>query len=109
MGCGMVEAVLQILKSERHRLAELDADTSLVHGDFNPTNILIRDGMVSGVLDWEYCHVGTPYMDIGNLLRQTTEKITVESNPVFRRRGYTCPKTGESEPSWSIYPATWNS
>ncbi len=42
-----------------------------VHGDFNPTNILIRQGMVSGIVDWEFCHSGTPYMDIGNLLRNT--------------------------------------
>ena len=62
------------MRSEKQRLAEVDADTSLVHGDFNPTNILIRGGAVSGVLDWEYCHVGTPYMDIGNLLRHTAAK-----------------------------------
>ena len=43
----------------------------MVHGDFNPTNILIKNGEVSGVLDWEYSHSGTPFMDIGNLLRHT--------------------------------------
>ena len=43
----------------------------LVHGDFNPSNILIQGGVISGILDWEYYHSGTPYMDIGNLLRHT--------------------------------------
>ena len=47
----MVEGALRVLESEKQRLAELDAETSLVHGDFNPTNILIRDRAVSGVLD----------------------------------------------------------
>jgi aminoglycoside phosphotransferase (APT) family kinase protein len=43
----------------------------LVHGDFNPINILVHKGTVSGVLDWEFSHAGSPYMDIGNLLRHT--------------------------------------
>jgi len=66
-----VETIYKILKRETHRLDELDAESRLVHGDFNPTNILIHQGVVSGVLDWEFCHSGTPYMDIGNLLRNT--------------------------------------
>ena len=66
-----VVRIEQIIKVESGRLEELESDRRLVHGDFNPTNILIDDGAVSGVLDWEYCHSGTPYMDIGNLLRHT--------------------------------------
>jgi len=66
-----VASVREVLKREDVRLAELDAGSRLVHGDFNPTNILIKDGVVSGVLDWEFCHSGSPYMDIGNLLRHT--------------------------------------
>ena len=66
-----VEAIHEILKRETRRLDELDAESRLVHGDFNPTNILIHQGVVSGVLDWEFCHSGTPHMDIGNLLRNT--------------------------------------
>ena len=66
-----VVRIEQIVKVESGRLEELESDRRLVHGDFNPTNILIDDGAVSGVLDWEYCHSGTPYMDIGNLLRHT--------------------------------------
>ena len=66
-----VVRIEQIIKVESGRLEELESDRRLVHGDFNPTNILIGDGAVSGVLDWEYCHSGTPYMDIGNLLRHT--------------------------------------
>lgn len=66
-----VEAIYEILERETRRLDDLDAESCLVHGDFNPTNILIYQGKVSGVLDWEFCHSGTPYMDIGNLLRNT--------------------------------------
>ena len=66
-----VAPVREVLKREDVRLAELDAGSRLVHGDFNPTNILIKDGVVSGVFDWEFCHSGSPYMDIGNLPRHT--------------------------------------
>ncbi len=65
------ESMSQILRREAGRYAELWGDSRLVHGDFNPTNILIQAGAVSGVLDWEFSHAGTPYMDIGNLLRHT--------------------------------------
>jgi aminoglycoside phosphotransferase (APT) family kinase protein len=61
----------QILADENTRLAEIHEQPSLTHGDFNPTNILVHEGEVSAVLDWEYGHAGTPYMDIGNLLRNT--------------------------------------
>ena len=66
-----VNAVLQVVNRESQRLDELDAESRLVHGDFNPTNLLIHGGLVSGILDWEYCHSGSTYMDIGNLLRHT--------------------------------------
>ena len=41
----------------------------LVHGDFNASNILVRDGRIAAVLDWEFAHAGTRWMDTGNLLR----------------------------------------
>jgi aminoglycoside phosphotransferase (APT) family kinase protein len=71
LGEEAVGALITVLQKEAGRLDELDAQSRLVHGDFNPTNILIHHGKVSGILDWEFCHAGTPYMDIGNLLRNT--------------------------------------
>jgi aminoglycoside phosphotransferase (APT) family kinase protein len=43
----------------------------LVHSDCNPTNLLAdpATGAVTGVVDWEWAHVGTPLMDLANLLR----------------------------------------
>jgi aminoglycoside phosphotransferase (APT) family kinase protein len=43
----------------------------LVHSDFNPKNILVEPstGEVTGLLDWEYSHSGSPFTDLGNLLR----------------------------------------
>jgi aminoglycoside phosphotransferase (APT) family kinase protein len=45
--------------------------TCLVHSDFNAKNILVdpASGQVTALLDWEYAHAGSPYSDLGNLLR----------------------------------------
>lgn len=43
----------------------------LVHSDFNPKNVLVdpSTGEVTGLLDWEFAHAGSPFTDLGNLLR----------------------------------------
>jgi len=37
----------------------------LVHGDFRTGNYMVQDGKLTGILDWEFCHWGDPYEDIG--------------------------------------------
>jgi hypothetical protein len=68
---GMISAIRTLHRREAARLAEIGTESRLVHGDFNPTNILVHDGAVAAILDWEWSHSGSPYMDIGNLLRNT--------------------------------------
>ncbi len=43
----------------------------LVHGDLNPKNLLVDPTTleVTGLVDWEFAHAGTPGEDLGNLLR----------------------------------------
>ncbi len=38
---------------------------SLVHGDFRPANILVDDGRISALLDWEMAHLGDLAEDVG--------------------------------------------
>jgi thiamine kinase-like enzyme len=71
VGSDRASAVHEILRREADRLSEMRSEYVLVHGDFNPSNVLVQDGDVMAVLDWEYAHSGPPYMDIGNLLRNT--------------------------------------
>ena len=47
------------------RHAPENTRVALVHGDYRPGNMLIRDGRVSAVLDWEMAHLGDPLEDIG--------------------------------------------
>jgi aminoglycoside phosphotransferase (APT) family kinase protein len=55
--------------------AQADLDTvrrvSLVHSDLNPKNLLVDPDTlaVTGLVDWEFAHAGSPYADLGNLLR----------------------------------------
>jgi fructokinase len=55
------------------RLAVLDAETSLVHGDFNKRNLLVRLAggrwSVAAVLDWEFAVSSSPLADLGSFLR----------------------------------------
>lgn len=37
----------------------------LVHGDFRPANVLVRDGALGALLDWELAHLGDPLDDLG--------------------------------------------
>ncbi len=50
---------------------------SLCHSDLNAKNVLVdaTTGEVTGLIDWEFAHAGTPYTDLGNLLRLETDEI----------------------------------
>lgn len=53
----------------------------LVHSDFNPKNLLVDPESLelTGVLDWEFAHAGSPYTDLGNLTRFERHPDLVES------------------------------
>ena len=42
----------------------LDHADALVHGDYSPKNVLIRDNALH-LLDYEVCHIGDPAFDVG--------------------------------------------
>jgi len=46
------------------RVPEADA---IVHWDFTPDNVLVRDGRVTGVIDWEGVRAGDPAFDLVTL------------------------------------------
>jgi aminoglycoside phosphotransferase (APT) family kinase protein len=62
-----------LLWSWAPRLAALDGEASLVHGDFNKRNLLVRRvgerWSVAAVLDWEFAVSGSPLADLGSFLR----------------------------------------
>ena len=57
----------------------------LAHSDFNAKNLLVdpEAGEVTGLVDWEFAHAGTPYTDLGNLLRFERDPALTE--PLLER------------------------
>ena len=41
---------------------------AIVHGDFRLGNMIVADGKIKAVLDWELCTLGDPLADVGYLL-----------------------------------------
>jgi len=65
----LVERAKRYLESERGLLDPYRGSRVLVHSDYKPRNLLVREGAVSGVLDWEFAHSGAPILDVGILMR----------------------------------------
>jgi len=63
------ERLLAAAAAAEPLLATVAGARRLVHSDFNPKNILVRDSTVAAVLDWEFAFAGTPLFDVGNMLR----------------------------------------
>lgn len=73
-GLGLSEAELADLWAVADRAQVLLDRTDrcrLVHSDLNPRNVLVDPELlaVTGLVDWEFAHAGSPYADLGNLLR----------------------------------------
>ena len=47
--------------------------SAIVHGDYRPGNMLIRNGKMVALLDWELCTLGDPLADVGYLLNTWAE------------------------------------
>ena len=51
----------------------------LFHGDFQPGNILYRDGRLTGIIDWELAGIGAHLLDLGWLMMSADETNWPES------------------------------
>jgi len=69
----VVEAAQDLLDEDRR--------ACLVHADLNPKNLLVDPETleITGVLDWEFAHAGSPWGDLGNLLRFDREPVLAEA------------------------------
>ena len=77
----------QYIATQTHDLPDMDESLRLlhlkkpeqigfaiVHGDYRPGNMLIADGKVAALLDWELCTLGDPLADVGYLLNNWAEQ-----------------------------------
>jgi aminoglycoside phosphotransferase (APT) family kinase protein len=56
------------LAAVRHLLAATPNQDRLLHLDYHPHNVLMREGRVTGVIDWENTLAGPPHMDLARTL-----------------------------------------
>lgn len=76
----------QWVATKTHEIPEMEATASLleqrmphqigsaiVHGDYRLGNMMIVDGRIQAVLDWELCTLGDPLADVGYLLNSWAE------------------------------------
>lgn len=68
-GITRLERVRHAWRGREDALRAATASACLSHGDYKPANLLIQDGSLTGVLDWEFAHAGTWLLDAGQLLR----------------------------------------
>jgi aminoglycoside phosphotransferase (APT) family kinase protein len=84
------------------RVPEMDA---IVHWDFTPDNVLVRDGRVAGVIDWEGVRAGDPAFDLVTLafyapgtplLEQALDRMDLRLRAVYQ--AHLCVRQAE----WSL-------
>ena len=70
-----VDRLIVLLDAAAEDLAAGVDRVCLCHSDFNPKNLLVDAGTatITGLVDWEFAHAGSPYTDLGNLLRFCTD------------------------------------
>lgn len=53
---------------------------TIVHGDYRPGNMLVHDGKMAALLDWELCTLGDPLADVGYMLNNWAEEGDPQSD-----------------------------
>jgi Ser/Thr protein kinase RdoA (MazF antagonist) len=69
-------ALLGLARGVRPLLDAVARESTLVHSDLNPKNLLVdvERAEVTGLLDWEFAYAGCRLADLGNLLRFPPEE-----------------------------------
>jgi aminoglycoside phosphotransferase (APT) family kinase protein len=82
-------ADLADLAGLRGRLADHKVAQSVVHGDFWPGNLLVGNGRVLGVIDWESaCLTGTPVRDLARFVTSYSLYLDRHPRPGHRVTGH---------------------
>jgi aminoglycoside phosphotransferase (APT) family kinase protein len=62
------------------------ARPTLVHGDFRAGNLLFDGGRITGLLDWEFAHIGDPARDLAWLMARSnrvSQKLACDMIPLI--------------------------
>ena len=66
---------------------------TIVHGDYRLGNMMVRDGRVRAILDWELCTLGDPLADVGYVLNNwvsfdEVSDLVIEDQPPTAAGGF---------------------
>ncbi len=76
--------LLQMLKNEKPAFVE----QTLIHGDFTIDNVLVKDGLISAVIDWSGGAFGDPRYDAALAVRPKPNAFENESDREVFFEGY---------------------
>lgn len=82
-------------------------ESTLLHGDFWPGNLLWKDGRLAAVIDWEDAALGDPLADLANARLEMLWAFGIDAMHVFTEH-YTAVMTAldfANLPYWDLYAA----
>ncbi|AIE87982.1 phosphotransferase family protein [Fimbriimonas ginsengisoli] len=94
-GGNLCRRIRPVSAAARKKLNDIDEPPCLVHGDYKATNLLIHEGRLSAVLDWEFAHSGTWLMSVGQIFRHAVPRGFEERFEAGFREG-----GGKLPPGW---------
>lgn len=69
LGIRMKTKIFECLKDNNSLLVQMTQKFVFSHGDFRPSNIMVKNGKLIGILDWEKSLAAPIYYDIGQFIR----------------------------------------
>ncbi|TDD24983.1 aminoglycoside phosphotransferase family protein [Kribbella turkmenica] len=77
LDAGQRDGLAAVIAEAEDLLAAAVDRVCLVHGDFNPKNLLVDPAAarITGLIDWEFAYAGSPYADLGNLFRFCADPV----------------------------------
>lgn len=82
LGSRMKTKVFECLADNNSLLVQMTQKFVFSHGDFRPSNLMVKDGKLLGILDWEKSFSVPGYYDIGQFIRYM-EQIRNSSDKSF--------------------------
>jgi len=106
LGAELCDRLLAFAEKEAAILDTWQGAPCLTHGDCGGTNILVLGAEggygLSGFIDWEFAFAGTPFFDLGNLLRPP-----LGERQVGERRGFADALADGYRMAGGVLPDNW--
>jgi aminoglycoside phosphotransferase (APT) family kinase protein len=80
---GQPELDTAVQKAMAHAYDIQENPPVLLHGDYHLSNVLIANGQISGIIDWEYTALGDPRWDLANAYIQMVDFDAAEAADAF--------------------------